>query len=85
MCERFFGYAKLSHVPKADTFLIDNTRMHRPPGRRHNPDIREALDAFDEQTAKPTTVESIVGDLIGSFEGPGNLLSNPKHMAGYGR
>jgi ribbon-helix-helix CopG family protein len=47
--------------------------------------LREALDAFDEQTAKRTTVESIVGDLIGSLEGPGDLLSNPKHMAGYGR
>ncbi len=46
--------------------------------------LREALEAFDKQTAKPT-VESLGGDLIGSLQGPGDLLSNPKHMSGYGR
>jgi hypothetical protein len=46
--------------------------------------LREALDAFDKQTTNPT-VASLAGDLIGSLEGPGDLLSNPKHMAGYGR
>lgn len=46
--------------------------------------LREALDAFDKQSASPT-VASLAGDLIGSLQGPGDLLSNPKHMAGYGR
>jgi hypothetical protein len=46
--------------------------------------LREALDVFDGQTAKPP-VAALAADLIGSLEGPGDLLSNPKHMAGYGR
>jgi len=46
--------------------------------------LRQALEAFDKQTERPT-VASLAGDLIGSLEGPGDLLSNPKHMAGYGR
>jgi ribbon-helix-helix CopG family protein len=46
--------------------------------------LRDALEALDKQTAKPT-VEALVGDLIGSLKGPGDLLSNPTRMAGYGR
>ncbi|MBV9948427.1 MAG: CopG family transcriptional regulator [Myxococcales bacterium] len=46
--------------------------------------LRDALAALEKQTEKPT-VEALVGDLIGSLEGPGDLLSNPKRMAGYGR
>jgi hypothetical protein len=55
--------------------------------RRHTTRAKalgEALDALEKQTAKPT-VESLVGDLIGSLKGPGDLLSDPKRMAGYGR
>lgn len=55
--------------------------------RRHTTRAKalcEALDVLDRQTAKPT-VASLAADLIGSLDGPGDLLSNPKHMAGYGR
>jgi predicted transcriptional regulator len=55
--------------------------------RRHSTRAKvlgDALDAFAEQTPK-LTVASLAADLIGSLEGPGDLLSNPKHMAGYGR
>jgi predicted transcriptional regulator len=31
------------------------------------------------------TVGELAADLIGSVEGPGDLTSNPKYMAGYGR
>jgi Arc/MetJ-type ribon-helix-helix transcriptional regulator len=31
------------------------------------------------------TVGELAADLIGSLEGPGDLTTNPKYMAGYGR
>jgi Ribbon-helix-helix protein, copG family len=46
--------------------------------------LREALEAYDKQTGRPT-VEALGADLIGSLQGPGDLLSNPKRMSGYGR
>ena len=46
--------------------------------------LREALDAFVNQAAKPT-VASLAADLIGSLDGPEDLATNPKYMNGYGR
>jgi predicted transcriptional regulator len=44
--------------------------------------LREALEQFDRHTAGPTASE-LAADLV--FEGPGDLSTNPKRMAGYGR
>lgn len=37
-----------------------------------------------KRNRRPTFLE-LAGDLVGKFEGPGDLASNPKHMKGYGR
>jgi hypothetical protein len=48
--------------------------------------LREALAAYaGERGAKPKkrTASEIAADLM--FEGPGDLTTNPKYMAGFGR
>jgi hypothetical protein len=35
-------------------------------------------------TKRKPTVGELAADLIGAFEGPGDLLTNPKYMEGYG-
>jgi predicted transcriptional regulator len=54
--------------------------------------LRDALQSLakkkpaKERTKKlKGTVAELAGDLIGSVEGPGDLTSNPKYMAVYGR
>jgi predicted transcriptional regulator len=54
--------------------------------------LREALHAFAEKKPERErikklkgTVAELAGDLVGSVEGPGDLTSNPKYMARYGR
>jgi predicted transcriptional regulator len=44
--------------------------------------LREALETFDTRIAAPTASE-LAADLV--FDGPPDLSTNPKHMAGYGR
>jgi hypothetical protein len=44
--------------------------------------LREALDTFDRNTAAPKASE-LAADLM--FEGPADLSTNPKYMAGFGR
>lgn len=46
---------------------------------------REIAAARRESGRRKPTVGELAGDLIGSVEGPGDLLTNPKHMAGYGK
>ena len=53
--------------------------------------LRDALQALAHKkngragkTLKGTVGE-LAADLIGSVEGPGDLTTNPKYMAGYGR
>lgn len=47
--------------------------------------MREALVALIARETPPLTAGEVAADLMGALEGPGDLLSNPKHMAGYGR
>ncbi len=54
--------------------------------------LRDALQALTQKKPGKSrtkklkgTVSELAGDLIGSIEGPGDLTSNPKYMAGYGR
>ena len=46
---------------------------------------REIAAARRESTRRRPTVGELAGDVIGSAEGPGDLLNNPEHMAGYGK
>ena len=45
--------------------------------------VREALQAL--ATGKRHSVTAMVGDLVGSLDGPPDLSSNPRHLAGYGK
>ena len=45
--------------------------------------VREALQALTKG-GRPTIGE-LAGDLIGSLEGPGDLSTNPKYMADFGK
>lgn len=51
--------------------------------------IREAvtdfLDASRASGPRALSVLDVAGDLVGSVDGPGDLSTNPDHMAGYGR
>ena len=49
--------------------------------------IREALEAFFEGNGTPQSGSALdsIRDLVGCFEGPGDLSSNKKHMEGFGR
>ena len=45
--------------------------------------VREALIAYTAQRQRSVT--SLVDEIAGGFDGPADLASNPKHMAGYGK
>lgn len=45
--------------------------------------VREALETM--ATSKRRSVTAVVDELVGSVDGPVNLSTNPKHMAGYGK
>jgi predicted transcriptional regulator len=54
--------------------------------------LRDALSMLAQKKNGKTrtkkvkgTVGELAADLIGSVEGPGDLTTNPKYMAGYGR
>lgn len=48
--------------------------------------VREALEAYMGNTLpqKELSFLDLAGDLVGSCEGPGDLSTNPKYMAGFG-
>lgn len=45
--------------------------------------VRAALEAF--ATGKRHSVTAVVDEFVGSLDGPADLSTNPKHMAGYGK
>jgi predicted transcriptional regulator len=45
--------------------------------------VREALEAAG--ASAPLSVTQLAGDLVGSVEGPGDLSSNPEHLADFGK
>ncbi len=45
--------------------------------------VREALETL--ATGERRSVTAAVVALVGTFEGPANLSTNPRHMAGYGK
>ena len=45
--------------------------------------LREALETFAAQPARSVT--SVAGELVGSLDGPPDLSTASRHLAGYGR
>jgi predicted transcriptional regulator len=45
--------------------------------------VREALEAL--ATGKRRSVTAMIDELVGSLDGPVDLSTSPKHMAGYGK
>jgi metal-responsive CopG/Arc/MetJ family transcriptional regulator len=45
--------------------------------------VREALEALT--TSESRSVVTLIDELIGSVDGPADLSTSPKHMAGYGK
>jgi len=45
--------------------------------------VREALETL--ATGERRSVTAAVDALVGTFEGPANLSTQPRHMAGYGK
>ncbi len=45
--------------------------------------VREALVAYTAQRQRSVT--ALVDEIAGAFDGPADLSTNPKHMAGYGK
>ncbi|MCI0357716.1 MAG: ribbon-helix-helix protein, CopG family [Planctomycetaceae bacterium] len=49
--------------------------------------VRKALDAYlnGKKTAKKGSFLELAGDLVGRFEGPGDLSYNPEYMRDFGK
>jgi predicted transcriptional regulator len=47
--------------------------------------MREALEALVHGRKRGAVVADLAADLMGRFEGPGDLSSNPEHLEGFGR
>lgn len=49
--------------------------------------VRDALEAYFAGDGKPPKLSALdlVSDLVGRFEGPKDLSTNPKYMRGFGR
>ena len=57
--------------------------LARARGASRSALVREALEALAK--GKRRSVTSLAGKLVGSVDGPTDLATNRKHMAGYGR
>lgn len=56
-------------------------------GRSKSDLLRTALETYLKNgngNRKTQSITDLIGDLIGSLEGPGDLSYNPKHMEGFG-
>jgi Arc/MetJ-type ribon-helix-helix transcriptional regulator len=68
-------------LPEAlDDALSD---LARSRGASRSALVREALESFAK--GKRRSVTALASDLVGSVEGPTDLATNRKHMAGYGK
>jgi len=47
--------------------------------------VREAIEALAKAGGKRPSVTALTADLVGSVGGPGDLSTNKKHLAGYGK
>ena len=49
--------------------------------------IRDALEAYfaNSKNGRKTSIAELAADLIGCFDGPADLATNPKYMRGFGQ
>lgn len=57
--------------------------LARARGTSRSKLVREAIEALAK--GKRRSVTAVAGRLVGSVEGPTDLASNPRHLAGYGK
>jgi predicted transcriptional regulator len=57
--------------------------LARTRGTSRSKLLREAIEALAK--GKRRSVTAVAGRLVGSVEGPTDLASNPRHLAGYGK
>lgn len=57
--------------------------LARSRGTSRSALVREALESLSK--GKRRSVTALASDLVGSVEGPTDLATNRKHMAGYGK
>ncbi len=57
--------------------------LARTRGSSRSALVREALESLAKD--KRRSVTALASDLVGSVEGPADLATNRKHMAGYGK
>jgi predicted transcriptional regulator len=58
-------------------------QLARRRGTSRSDIVREAIEALAKGGRQ--SVRAVAGRLVGSLEGPTDLASNPKHLAGYGK
>jgi hypothetical protein len=59
----------------------------RQRGQSKSAVLRAALEQFlngEVAGQRPLSALELAGDLVGCFEGPGDLSTNPKYMEGFG-
>lgn len=47
--------------------------------------FKRRQEITSDSEAEPKSFLEVAGDIIGMAEGPGDLLSNPDYMSGYGQ
>ena len=58
-------------------------RLARDLGTSRSALVREAIESL--ANARQRSVVALAGDLVGSLDGPEDLATDRKHLAGYGR
>jgi hypothetical protein len=72
----------------SDDLLRELERSAKQQKRGKSEIIRSALEQYlrtGNGAANPPSFYDVASDLIGKFEGPPDLATNPKYMEGFGR
>jgi predicted DNA-binding protein len=70
-----------------DHLAISLERSAKREKRGKSEIVRAALEQYlrGSNVSKPMSFYDLAGDLIGKFEGPEDLATNPKYMEGFGQ
>lgn len=68
--------------PKLDEALDELARSRRTTRSEL---VREAIEALAKAGGRRPSVTALAADLVGSVDGPTDLSTNRKHLAGYGK
>ena len=71
-------------VKLPETLAVWLSSRTRSLGRPQSELVREALERAREGTGGPSCHDAF-SDVCGVIDGPKDLSTNPKHMAGYGK